>query len=688
MGLSRSVSVTSLLGIGMAIAGCDARHHIGDLAGTGGAGAGADGGNGLDTGGGINTGAGGAAGGDVSVARAAVSPEYCSPDGWCGARVSFGAVTGTAANDVWILAPGTPIQWDGTRWTSHHVVDPASGQPFTLRGLWNSGPNDVWAAGYGFMVHWDGATWTPFAVHSTFVVDDVVDAGYRPPLEAVWGAASDDVWAVGGSRSIIHWNGQIWEDYGSRLVPSLRAVWGTAKNDVWAVGDAGLMVHWDGRSWTTYQDAFGGTATTADLTGVWGSAGNDVWAIGAGAVLLHWDGVSWQSSRSALPTSARPTSIRGSDARNIWVTTTDSSLLHWDGQAWYTAPAPRRVLMSGATSSPLAGTYPLNGVWVAPGGGEVWAVGEGSVSVHWDGASWRVWQAGLFANDFNLETAWVSSASDVWISGDAWWMHWDGESWTRFLSDWNVQAASIWGTGAGDVWALDRAGYLLQLSGGNYGAISRAPGIVTSLWASGPDDIWAVGPAGALVHWDGASWTTAPSPAGGVDLTSVWGSGKDDVWITTASDAILRWDGQAWSSLSMLASGGSVDNTTWRFVTGSAANDVWVIGSAPWSGYMAGGVGTTIRRWDGTQWSEPLTTTSSPNLRLWVEGPGDAWFVDGSDIIQHWDGIRWSAEVTVPSVGFPSDDVGPGVQSLQAIAGARTDLWAVGSQGVVLHKRR
>jgi hypothetical protein len=62
----------------------------------------------------------------------------------------------------------------------------------------------------------------------------------------------------------------------------LMGVWGSGASDVWAVGDSGTILHWNGSAWSS---ATSGTANT--LTGVWGSASN-AWAVGrSGTILQH-----------------------------------------------------------------------------------------------------------------------------------------------------------------------------------------------------------------------------------------------------------------------------------------------------------------------------------------------------------------------------------------------------------------
>ena len=59
-----------------------------------------------------------------------------------------------------------------------------------------------------------------------------------------------------------------------------RSVWGSGASDVWAVGDSGTILHWDGSAWTSAS-----SGTTFALFGVWGSGANDVWAVGDDTIL-------------------------------------------------------------------------------------------------------------------------------------------------------------------------------------------------------------------------------------------------------------------------------------------------------------------------------------------------------------------------------------------------------------------
>jgi hypothetical protein len=53
----------------------------------------------------------------------------------------------------------------------------------------------------------------------------------------------------------------------------LRQAWGTSSGDMFFVGDSGTIMHFDGSSWLTYPKV-----TDRNLYSVWGTSHNDVWA--------------------------------------------------------------------------------------------------------------------------------------------------------------------------------------------------------------------------------------------------------------------------------------------------------------------------------------------------------------------------------------------------------------------------
>jgi len=207
---------------------------------------------------------------------------------------------GPSTNDL--FAVGGPIMTGGGQaqilW--HDGTDWWDMSPPSTPSLWwvfGFGHDDVWAVGeQGTVLRFNGSAWTE------------LDSGRAYTLWGIWGATPDDVWAVGGNildRSvpgvIRHWDGAMWSDATGvdTTGQMFFKVWGTATDDVYVVGDSGTILHYDGSAWT-----FQESGTTQRLLTLHGRAADDIWAVGgySGAVLLHNDGTGW--SQVTLETEA------------------------------------------------------------------------------------------------------------------------------------------------------------------------------------------------------------------------------------------------------------------------------------------------------------------------------------------------------------------------------------------------
>ncbi|WNG41410.1 hypothetical protein F0U61_52750 [Archangium violaceum] len=295
--------------------------------------------------------------------------------------------------------PGDGGQQEGeaSHWSALSV--PGVG---TLNAVWGSGPKDVWAVGEsGFIVHWDGAQWTQ---------ETRVPADFAFTLHDVWGSSAQDVWAVGAAGVILHFDGQAWQYAGIPEQPfcspsnvcsgSLLALWGSSATDVWAVGKSdaskGVVSHWDGTRWShaVLEDV-------GRLESVWGSGATEVWASSL-TRLVRWNGATWQAHSTGTSTFSVPTDLWGVAANDVWGVNLAGEISHWDGVRW------AEVALEGEDVGPLraiAGT----------GAAQMWAVGGSSSSartlLHWEGGTWK-----------RVELAAGPALVDLWVlpGGEAW----------------------------------------------------------------------------------------------------------------------------------------------------------------------------------------------------------------------------------------------------------------------------
>ena len=85
-----------------------------------------------------------------------------------------------------------------------------------------------------------------------------------------------------GPADTLHWLAQP-----TGVTVDLYSVWGDSHSDVFAVGDSGTILHYDGSVWSRQS-----SGTTANLRGVWGNSATDVIAVGDSGTILRFNGAS------------------------------------------------------------------------------------------------------------------------------------------------------------------------------------------------------------------------------------------------------------------------------------------------------------------------------------------------------------------------------------------------------------
>jgi hypothetical protein len=252
------------------------------------------------------------------------------------------------------LSRGALQAWDGTQWSAQ----PLPADVPALNWVFGVGSRRVIVGDFGTILVRDGdeGEWTQYG------------CGTILPLWGVWGAAEDDLWAVGGDGFLrdpvaCHFDGRVWtlvelpepsfESY------ALYKIWGSAGDDVWAVGDAGLLVHYAGPAdgWVEVP-----SGTDFDLISLWGTGPDEILAVGgrSSAVLSRWDGAQW--------TAQEVPEVLG--LNGVWMAPDGTAtVVGPQGGAGTVAPGALSVEVE-ASGTPLA----LHGVF-GFAGIERWAVG-------------------------------------------------------------------------------------------------------------------------------------------------------------------------------------------------------------------------------------------------------------------------------------------------------------------------
>jgi hypothetical protein len=301
------------------------------------------------------------------------------------------------------------------RWDE--VAIPAALGELSLQALAAVGAADVWIVGTEYpgypapsqpvLLHWEGHK----LVRTRLAIPNAA-------LNAVDGASSSDVWAVGWNNSVggnlaLHWNGSHWRRVGTpndrrSKNNALQDVAAVSKKEAWAVGrvyatsPAGsegewpIIQRWNGRRWAIVGSPLKGQGV---LEAVAGKSKREIWTVG------------WSRPKSPHALGVRPLALR------------------WNGSRWISARLPRTRYISGRLDDvAVTGkeSWAVGATDTAPDRGEL---GKGEAyTLHLVAGRWRPASrpadrsqrySGLVAHEPTNAWAW----SDTYIG------HWDGKHW-------------------------------------------------------------------------------------------------------------------------------------------------------------------------------------------------------------------------------------------------------------------
>jgi hypothetical protein len=283
---------------------------------------------------------------------------------------------------------------DGPSWAV--VVED---QPAALLSAWGSSATDVWVVGGDprdgtgpLVYHYDGASWTK------------LDTGLRSvDLWWVTGIAGGPVFMSGSGGTILKYQNGTFEKLTTPGTFIVFGMWGAAPDDVWAVGGSfggnGFIWRYNGTAWTAFPDVPPDISSQGTCWKVNGRSASDVWISATSGTTLHWNGATLE--RMDVPVEASLLSVAGNSKRFVTVGGgTNGVLYENDGSGW------RSALPTGGPK--------LTGVAVSED--QAYAVGEfGSVLKRGGDGSWAIDKPHV--TDQNLHAAWIDPSGGVWAVG-------------------------------------------------------------------------------------------------------------------------------------------------------------------------------------------------------------------------------------------------------------------------------
>lgn len=202
------------------------------------------------------------------------------------------------------------------------------GESCRLYDIWGSDGANIYAVGkcapggrwFGVVMKFDGSSWTQ------------VYAGWLG-FHGVWGSSSDDVYAVGGSGEVVHYDGHTWEVVFSETgFGFLYDIWGNSAEDVFAVGGEmwldgtrmGWIRHFDGNEWSTQR-----IDEIARFRAVWSRSPTEVYAVGDWSAIYNYDGTTW--NRIDVPWQRQLFSVSGFADGDVFIGSNGGRIFSFDG---------------------------------------------------------------------------------------------------------------------------------------------------------------------------------------------------------------------------------------------------------------------------------------------------------------------------------------------------------------------
>jgi hypothetical protein len=455
------------------------------------------------------------------------SPNYVYEDIW-----------GSSGTDVFVVGRsvssedplGVILHYDGIEWSVVYI-----GVTDALSSVWGTAADNVFVVSErGDVLHYDGSDWR--------IIHEGDPRGYGG-FSSLWVSNSDQAFAAHTGYDVLafgrvfHYDGEEWiSGYGSGIHEFLHGIWGSDERNVFVVGGSGTILHYDGDMWHSMT-----TGSTEWLHSLWVAEAGSVFAGGGngavGSTILHYDSSTWHIMESSGP-GCELSGLWGSTDNDVYAVSCHGMLLRYTGGQWSEVTS---------VSNPMLG---LNDVW-GSGPNDIFAVGgdwePSGVILHYDGADWSQMDSDV---RHSLHGVWGSSRDDVFaVGGNGTIVHYDGNMWTTMMSGTTEQLSSIWGSSRTDIFAVGgddwSGGVVLHYDGSVWRvAYSDVDAALFGVWGSGPDNVFAVGAAGTILHYDGIAWRTMNSGTHN-GLTAVGGSGPNDVFAVGNGGTILHYGGEA-----------------------------------------------------------------------------------------------------------------------------------------------
>jgi hypothetical protein len=330
-------------------------------------------------------------------------------------------------DDVWVSATNALYHFDGVAWTVQSL--PTRTDVVAAIG------NEVIAGGFDYYTQF-GQT---YRYLGTSLVDlsQITPTEYElapySPLTAGSASASDNLWigtsyAAPGSAvpaTTFHFDGTGWTEHTTSIGTSVSGLAAFSPTNVYAALRSTGIYHYNGTGAIGNQWTLDGNSNSIqDPLGIWGTDDTHLWAVESFRVWQRGSGGTWTMVLdSALGDGLL--AIGGRSPTDIWAVG-ESITYHYDG-AW-------KVVGEGINFSG-------NAVWTAPGA-DVFVVANGVIR-RFDGVTWTPYFTGVI-----MKSIWGTAQNDVFAVGEnSTVLHFDGTNWSPVRVETTTVLNAVFGVG-------------------------------------------------------------------------------------------------------------------------------------------------------------------------------------------------------------------------------------------------
>ncbi len=244
-----------------------------------------------------------------------------------------------------VTPPYNYAMWNGSHWILRTSFE--QGYLYgALSTVWAFSPNDVWV-GSTIPEHWDGTRWTFYGTARGFPTSFYITK--------IWGTSSSDLYVVGTSGSIVHFDGTRWSEMESGTDVNLTDIWGTPDGkELWACGfreqdGASTIIRRRADNPSTWQRLWDSRISMPPylyqgfMSTLW-SAGRSEFLITSGILFRHSflnpsilrvERVVTANGWHLFNFKNFPYRLRGTASNNVIAVGDDARIWHFNGQNWY-----------------------------------------------------------------------------------------------------------------------------------------------------------------------------------------------------------------------------------------------------------------------------------------------------------------------------------------------------------------